>query len=257
MNITKLVADAWRNISPEDKAKYEEMAREDKERYNQERASFKGNLSRKRHRDPNAPKRPMSAYLAFANSLRAEVKLLNPDCSNGEISKMLSQRWKTAPEDEKKKYKDEEAAKWSLYREEMVAWKKKNDGRKRAMRAFRTSNPEDTKGKKKVLSPEDGHSPGEGFDDQQFAAYGSALMDQANPSQDGKLNIRSFEILQWYRFLTCFTTTPKISWLHLQHYEAFEAVQMSMAEICRPPRPLTPAHNKVLVQAPWVCCMVQ
>ena len=32
----------------------------------------------KKGKDPNAPKRPMSAYMLFANAKRAEIKAANP-----------------------------------------------------------------------------------------------------------------------------------------------------------------------------------
>lgn len=191
MNITKLVADTWRNISPEEKAKYEEMARKDKLRYNQEKANYKdykGSFpTQKRRRDPDAPKRPMSAYLAFANALRAEVKAQNPECSNGEISKILSKKWKEASDDQKKRHRDEEAEKWVKYKEQMAIWKKKNDGRKRAARALQPMSSGAAKKKKKgIISDEDSSLPVDGFDDGQFPTYSSSMLDQSNPSQDGK-----------------------------------------------------------------------
>lgn len=36
-------------------------------------------------KDPNAPKRPMNAYMLFANSVRAQVRGDNPDMSMAEV----------------------------------------------------------------------------------------------------------------------------------------------------------------------------
>lgn len=123
-NITKMVSEAWRSLTPHEKAKYEEMAREDKARYNAERANYKEEkgtvTNKKKLKDPTAPKRPMSAFLAFANCRRAEVKAQNPDCSNGEISKILSAKWKDAPESIKQKCRDDEAALWATYKKGTV-----------------------------------------------------------------------------------------------------------------------------------------
>lgn len=122
-------------MEPLEKQKFEEMARQDKTRYDIERKNYKPppgmSLTSKRKRDPDAPKRPMSAYLSYANKLRAKVKSNNPDCSNGEISKILSNMWKGMSDDERKEYKDNEQMLWDIYREKMVVWKKNNDGRKR------------------------------------------------------------------------------------------------------------------------------
>eukprot|EP00934_Nitzschia_sp_Nitz4_P009101 Nitzschia sp. Nitz4//scaffold4_size323378//217227//219427//NITZ4_000684-RA/size323378-snap-gene-0.464-mRNA-1//-1//CDS//3329553471//9091//frame0 len=143
VNITKLVAEAWRTISPEDKANYEKLAFDDKQRYEKELLNYKdesGNVipPKKRSKDPNAPKRPMSAFLAFANSRRAEVKANHPKGTNGEISKLLSKMWKELSEEDQKEYREKEAVLWSAYREEMKAWRRKND--KRRINTAKTSD---------------------------------------------------------------------------------------------------------------------
>lgn len=129
-NITKLVSDAWRNITPEDRAKYDALAKEDKERYEKEKASYTAppGASKKKMRDPAAPRRPMSAFLAFANSRRAQVKAEKPAFSNGEISKVLSTMWKEASVEVKQKYRDDEAAHWVTYKAKMAEYRKKVDG---------------------------------------------------------------------------------------------------------------------------------
>ena len=54
-------------MDPDERAKYDKMARDDKARYDLEKASYTappgGSVAKKR--DPNAPKRPMSAYRKF------------------------------------------------------------------------------------------------------------------------------------------------------------------------------------------------
>ena len=94
-------------MDPEERAKYDEMARQDKVRYELEKSQYQGprgggsgsggrggsggvSSSGRKRKDPNAPKRPMSAFLAFANTRRGAVKADNPDCSNGEISKVCN-----------------------------------------------------------------------------------------------------------------------------------------------------------------------
>lgn len=67
----------------------------------------------------------MSAYLSFANARRAAVKTQYPDCSNGEISKLLSAAWKDAPEEIKQSFREEEQQKWAAYKEGMKAMRAK------------------------------------------------------------------------------------------------------------------------------------
>lgn len=77
--------------------------------------------SRKKKKDPNAPKRSLSAYMFFANDQRETVRAENPNATFGGIGKLLGEKWKqmTASEKEpyeakanadKKRYEDEKAA---------------------------------------------------------------------------------------------------------------------------------------------------
>lgn len=190
-NITKLVSEAWKAVSPEEKAKYEQMARDDKKRYDIERSNYKderGNLiaNKKKLRDPNAPKRPMSAFLAFANSRRAEVKAQNPNGSNGEISKILSKMWKEAPTSVQQEYRGKEAAQWATYKGEMTLWRKKNDGRKKGSRILQgaAGNKDNNELKNKGFDEE--RSLAESTFDEQFGTFGASGFDHLNPNQDGQ-----------------------------------------------------------------------
>lgn len=50
----------------------------------------------------------MSAYLAFANKKRSEIKQNDKNLSNSEVSKLLSKMWKALPKEERQTYIDEE-----------------------------------------------------------------------------------------------------------------------------------------------------
>ncbi|KAJ3064077.1 hypothetical protein BCR33DRAFT_761755 [Rhizoclosmatium globosum] len=58
----------------------------------------------KAKKDPNAPKKALSAYLLFANDNRARVKEENPDATFGTMGKILGAEWKEASEAVKQKY---------------------------------------------------------------------------------------------------------------------------------------------------------
>merc|ERR1712203_282789 len=47
----------------------------------------------RKKKDPNAPKRPMSAYFLFMNATRPTVRKENPDASIGEVAKILGKMW--------------------------------------------------------------------------------------------------------------------------------------------------------------------
>ncbi|PKC12891.1 HMG-box [Rhizophagus irregularis] len=53
-------------------------------------------------KDPNAPKRPLNAYLRFSLVKRAELKQQNPGMGPKEITIMLGEAWRKLSEDEKK-----------------------------------------------------------------------------------------------------------------------------------------------------------
>ena len=53
-------------------------------------APSKGKKSKK---DPNAPKRPLSAFMYFSKDQRPAVKAANPDATFGELGKLLAEKW--------------------------------------------------------------------------------------------------------------------------------------------------------------------
>lgn len=59
----------------------------------------------KKKKDPNAPKRNMSAYFIYSNAVRASVKVANPDASFGDIAKIISAQYKQLSEKELAIYK--------------------------------------------------------------------------------------------------------------------------------------------------------
>ena len=125
-----MVSEAWKKLPTEEKAHWEERARKDKVRYEIEKSMYSGPWKvpagrGRTPKDPDAPKRPMSAFLAFSNKRRASVKASNPDASNAELSKILSKMWKEAPEGVRKTYVDEEAGLRQQYHASMSEWRKK------------------------------------------------------------------------------------------------------------------------------------
>ncbi|KAI9593958.1 nonhistone chromosomal protein 6A [Syncephalis fuscata] len=58
----------------------------------------------KRKKDPEKPKRALSAYMFFAIDQRDSVKERNPQAGFGEIGKLLGQEWKSLSDDKKKPY---------------------------------------------------------------------------------------------------------------------------------------------------------
>lgn len=55
----------------------------------------------KKIKDPNAPKRPPSAYLLFQNEVRKEMQALFPDKPYHEVLSEISKKWSSLPDEEK------------------------------------------------------------------------------------------------------------------------------------------------------------
>lgn len=136
-----MVSQAWKNLSAEERDEWEEMARRDKARYEVEKTMYTGPwkvpAKKRSHKDPNAPKRPMSAFLSFSNSKRAEVKAANPDIGNAEVSRILAKMWKEAPEEERKEHIDREYSLRQDYKTAIAEWRRNSDGQLQAARKER------------------------------------------------------------------------------------------------------------------------
>ncbi|KAF5094934.1 hypothetical protein D0Z03_001959 [Geotrichum reessii] len=59
---------------------------------------------RKKKKDPNAPKRSLSAYMFFASENRETVRSENPGIAFGQIGRILGERWRALSVEEKEPY---------------------------------------------------------------------------------------------------------------------------------------------------------
>ncbi|KAJ0426063.1 high mobility group box domain-containing protein [Aspergillus carlsbadensis] len=76
----------------------------------------------RKKKDPNAPKRGLSAYMFFANENREKVREDNPGISFGQVGKMLGEKWKALSDKERKPYDDKAAADKKRYEEEKAQY---------------------------------------------------------------------------------------------------------------------------------------
>ncbi|KAI8366236.1 high mobility group box domain-containing protein [Blakeslea trispora] len=68
------------------------------------RAADKEDKKKRSKKDPNAPKRGLSAYMFFSQEQRQTVKDENPEATFGQIGKLLGEKWKNMSEEDKKPY---------------------------------------------------------------------------------------------------------------------------------------------------------
>ncbi|KAM7412809.1 hypothetical protein PAMA_020270 [Pampus argenteus] len=103
---SKKCSERWRTMSPKEKGKFEDMAKLDKVRYEREMKNYTPPLGqkKKRFKDPNAPKRPPSAFFLFCADFRSKVKGDYPGLSIGDTAKKLGEMWNGSSAENKQPY---------------------------------------------------------------------------------------------------------------------------------------------------------
>jgi len=76
----------------------------------------------KRKKDPNAPKRGLSAYMFFANDNRQKVRDEHPGIKFGEVGKLLGEMWKELTDKDKGPYEAKAKADKARYAREKARY---------------------------------------------------------------------------------------------------------------------------------------
>ncbi|KAI7793700.1 High-mobility group box 1 [Triplophysa rosa] len=108
---SKKCSERWKTMSANEKGKFEDMAKLDKARYEREMKNYippKGE-KKKRFKDPNAPKRPPSAFFIFCAEYRPKVKEETPGLSIGDVAKRLGEMWNKTLAEEKQPFEKKAA----------------------------------------------------------------------------------------------------------------------------------------------------
>ena len=103
------------------------MARVDRERYEAEKAAYTGPWKIPDVKSPNAPKKPMSSFLAFSNERRGAIAEANPNMNGTELSILLAKLWKECPADVKQSYRDREMKEREIYKRQRSEWEHQQD----------------------------------------------------------------------------------------------------------------------------------
>jgi len=125
---SKACSDRWGKMSDKEKQRFKTLAEKDKVRYEKEMTNYvppKGTKKGKKKKDPNAPKRALSAFFWFCADERPKVRATRPDASVGDIAKELGEKWKVCPADLKKKYEALASKDKQRYERESTAYKAK------------------------------------------------------------------------------------------------------------------------------------
>ncbi|XP_062242174.1 high mobility group-T protein-like [Platichthys flesus] len=124
---SKKCSERWKTMSQKEKGKFEDMAKLDKVRYEREMTSYippKGQ-KKKRFKDPNAPKRPPSAFFLFCADFRPKVKIETPGLTIGDTAKRLGEMWNGSSAENKQPYEKKAAKLKEKYDKEIIAYRTK------------------------------------------------------------------------------------------------------------------------------------
>jgi hypothetical protein len=122
------VFEAWKHLPQEHRAKYDQMAREDKLRFQAEVASGLPvkQVAKKPKATAIAPKKAMSPFLFFSEAERPrvmeEAAAAGEELKLADIAKRLGKMWKQLTEEEKKPYYIQGEAAKAQYKEDVEAY---------------------------------------------------------------------------------------------------------------------------------------
>ena len=100
----------------------------------------------KKMKNPNAPKRALSAWIIYTNEQRPKFKANNPEKSTTELTTLMSQEWRNMTDSDKKKYEDLAKVDKERYMKEKEEFESNSDND--------SSESENEKPKKKVKDPD-------------------------------------------------------------------------------------------------------
>nr|ADX06860.1 high mobility group protein B1 [Sciaenops ocellatus] len=124
---SKKCSGRWKTMSSKEKGKFEDLARQDKARYEREMMSYvpaRGG-KKKKYKDPNAPKRPPSAFFIFCSEFRPKVKGEAPGLTIGEVAKRLGEMWNGTASEDKQPFEKKAAKLKEKYEKEVAAYRQK------------------------------------------------------------------------------------------------------------------------------------
>lgn len=126
----------WKELSPEEKSKYEKMAKDDMERYAREMKEYEppmgpagpGKGSKKTAMDRNAPDRPLTTALLFAKDALPKLKERHPHLGFDDLGQMLGEMLEKLSPREKAKYENLSEIALARFTKNRAAGKANQDG---------------------------------------------------------------------------------------------------------------------------------
>ena len=78
-------------------------------------------------KDPDAPKRPPTAFFLFAKDRRPQIKAEQPEAKVTDVAKILGEEWRGLADNSKRKYQEEAARLKEIYDQEKAKFESRHD----------------------------------------------------------------------------------------------------------------------------------
>ncbi|XP_071951731.1 high mobility group protein 1 homolog [Antedon mediterranea] len=127
---SKSCAAQWKALEDPEKEPFMNLAKHDKERHRREMKDYipenptVGKGRKRRKKDPNAPKRNLSAFFLFSQDERAGVREIHPDWNVASVAKELAIKWRSITPARKASYDKDAQRDKERYLKAMEAYKK-------------------------------------------------------------------------------------------------------------------------------------
>jgi len=124
-DVIKEIGRLWRLLSKQEKLKYKLLAKEDKERYEQEISQIL-----KESDQYEKPKKPLTTYMFFVREMRNKVKKEFPGIPALDIMKEVGKKWSTIEKSDLQRFEELSKKDLERYQKEHASFIKKiNDKR--------------------------------------------------------------------------------------------------------------------------------
>lgn len=128
-DIARILSAQYKALTEKQMKQWTKKAEQDKCRYQEEMKHYvpmddpTGGKRKKAKKDPNAPKRNMSAYFLFSVHIRPTVKEENPEAAFGDIARIISAKYKALKDDERKHWEGKAVEDKVRYQTQMEAYR--------------------------------------------------------------------------------------------------------------------------------------
>ena len=123
--VAREVGIRWKTLTKEEKKKYEERFRENKEKYRLDKENFEEATEssaapekKSKKKDPQALKKPLTAFMEFGKEERPKIVASLGKIPLAEVGRELGRRWRSLSVEEKKTYETRSLANQLSYRKE-------------------------------------------------------------------------------------------------------------------------------------------